>query len=92
MAKSDHIAGNKAGEIGIIEYSDISCPFCKKVHPTITQIIKEDTSLFWIYRHHPLTSIHKLALEQAIATECVAQKKGDAVFFETLAKFMKETK
>jgi protein-disulfide isomerase len=35
--------GNQDAEISFVEYSDLECPFCKKLHEsgTIEQILKQ---------------------------------------------------
>ena len=87
---SDALRGNQNGSIGIIEYSDISCPFCKKVHLTLKKVIADIPETFWIYRHHPIISLHPLALEQAIASECVKKNKGVDAFWLALDNLIKE--
>jgi len=41
VSEDDHILGNPNAEIIIVEYSDTECPFCKKFHETMHQIIDE---------------------------------------------------
>ncbi len=37
----DHIRGNPSANIVFVEFSDTECPFCKRFHFTMQQIINE---------------------------------------------------
>ena len=79
---TDHVRGNFDAEVSIIEYSDYECPFCQRVHPTLSQIVEDfDGEVRWIYRHFPLTSIHSRALDASIAGDCVANLGGNDAFW-----------
>lgn len=75
-----YIRGNKEAKVIVLEYSDYQCPFCARVQPTLTELIKEyGSQVAFGYRHFPLP-FHKEADEAAIAVEC-ARDQGK---FETL--------
>ena len=75
VAESDHIRGNPAAPITIIEFSDFQCPFCLKFHPTMKQILENyPDQVRWVYRHFPLDSIHSEARPSAEASECAAEQ------------------
>ncbi|MFT5850008.1 MAG: protein-disulfide isomerase [Patiriisocius sp.] len=77
-----NIYGNPDAEITIVEFSDFECPFCARLHPTLTRVIDEsEGTINWEYRHLPL-SIHANAEPSAIASECVAQLAGNDAFWE----------
>lgn len=80
---SDHIRGNPNAEISVIEYSDFECPFCKKIHPILQQVV--DTygdTVNWVYRHYPLSFHDPLATKEAMATECAAEQGGNDAFWK----------
>lgn len=80
----DHIRGNPNAPIKIVEYSDFECPFCKSVHPTMNQVIKDyekDGKVAWIYRHFPLDNLHSKARKEAQASECAVELGGNAAFW-----------
>lgn len=80
--ESDHVRGKKDARISLIEYSDFECPFCARIHPRIQRVLDEyPNDVNWVYRHFPL-SIHRNAGPAAIASECVAQLKGNDAFWE----------
>lgn len=87
VSNNDHILGDKNAPVKIIEFSDISCPFCKRFHPTLQQALNDyDGKVAWIYRHFPLDSIHPMARSQAEATECAAEQGGNDSFWNYLDK------
>lgn len=80
--ESDHVRGNSEGAIAIVEFSDLECPFCARIHPTLARIVDENEDVKWVIRHFPLSTIHSRALSAAIASECVA-RLGDNDSFWT---------
>jgi protein-disulfide isomerase len=81
----DHIYGNPEAETFIIEYSDIDCPFCARVHPTIKSVVDESNgTVAWVYRQFPIEQLHPEAPFKAAATECVAKLAGNEAFWTYL--------
>ena len=79
---NDHIRGNPNAAVAIVEFSDFECPFCRRLHPTLTQIISDfPDDVKWVYRHFPLTQIHSRALQASLASECVAELGGNDAFW-----------
>lgn len=91
---SDHIRGNPAAPVKIVEYSDMECPFCKRFHPTMQQAIDEygkQGQVAWVYRHFPLDSIHSNARPEAVAAECAGELGGNGVFWKYVDRFFEVT-
>ena len=85
VGSSDHILGNPAAKVMIVEYSDFDCDYCKAFHKTLEQIVANegaDGDVAWVYRHFPLVEIHPNALSHARAAECVAQTAGNDAFWK----------
>ena len=79
---TDHVRGNKDATIVVIEYSDFQCPFCKRVHPTIQQVLKDNPEdVAWVYRHYPL-NFHPFAQILAEGSECAAELGGNDAFWK----------
>ncbi len=82
IAKDDHVRGNFDAPVTIVEYSDYQCPFCQRYHETMKQVMSEyGDKVRWVFRHFPLDSIHPQARPSAIASECVAELKGNDAFW-----------
>jgi len=83
VTDKDHIRGNLDAQVLIVEYSDTECPFCKRFHSTLQQVMNEysDGEVAWVYRHFPIPQLHSKAEEEAHATECVAELGGNDAFW-----------
>lgn len=85
VSASDHILGNPAAKVMIVEYSDFDCEYCKAFDETLRQIIANQGTkgdVAWVFRQFPLTEIHPNALSHARAAECVAQTAGNDAFWK----------
>jgi len=90
----DHILGNPDAPVKLVEYSDMECPFCKRFHPTMKQVMDEygkKGQVAWVYRHLPLESIHTKALKEAEATECANRLGGNDKFWAYLDRIFEIT-
>jgi len=64
------VEGPKSAAVTIVEFSDFQCPFCARVDPTVKQlqdVYKDNVQIVW--KHYPLTSIHRNAMAAALAAE-----------------------
>lgn len=78
----DHIRGNPNAAVTVVEFSDFECPFCRRLHPTLSQIVTDfPDDVKWVYRHFPLTQIHSRALQASLASECMAELGGNEAFW-----------
>ncbi len=85
VSANDHILGNPAAKVMIVEYADFSCEFCKVFDQTLHQIIANEGTtgqVAWVYREFPLTEIHPNAMKEAEAAECVAKVAGNDAFWK----------
>ena len=72
----DWVKGDRNASISIIEFSDTECPFCKRFHSTMDQVIDNyPGEVNWVYRHFPLTALHSKAVREAEATECAGEQR-----------------
>jgi len=70
--------GNLNAPVKIIEYSDFQCPYCKRVAPTVKEIIKNyGNDVVFIFKNFPL-GFHTMAKPMAIAAECAREQKAEA--------------
>ena len=65
------VRGAANAPVTIVEFSDFECPFCKRAHPTLTQLLKDYAGKVKVaYRDFPLESIHPQARRAAEAARC----------------------
>lgn len=86
IKKDSYIKGNINAEITWLEYSDIECPFCAKLHNDGTpQTVSEQygDKLNIIIHHFPL-SFHANAQIWAEIIECVWEQKGSEAFYSII--------
>lgn len=83
VTKDDHATGAKKPKVYLVEYSDYQCPYCKKHHPTMKQVLQEyGDKVAWVYRHFPLDNLHPYARKLAEGAECAAELGGNDKFWE----------
>ncbi|MCR4331801.1 MAG: DsbA family protein [Sulfuricaulis sp.] len=89
----DHIRGDPAAPVTLIEYSDFECPFCKRFHLTAKRLMDESKGqLKWVYRHFPLDELHPgKARKEAVASECAAEIGGNDAFWKFADRFFELT-
>lgn len=92
--ETDHIKGDFNAPIKIVEYSDFECPFCKRFHDTMNEIVADPANgdVAWVYRQFPLEQLHpQKAMAEAVASECAAELGGNDAFWQFADRFMELT-
>lgn len=94
ITAQDHVLGNPAARITVIEYGDFQCPVCgaffAQTYPTIKADFIDTGKVRWVFRQFPLRQYHPRAEAAARASECAAQQGkffeyGDLLFANQLA-------
>ncbi len=93
ISLDDHIRGSLKAPIKIVEYSDTECPFCKKFHETMKEVVKiyGEDKVAWIYRHFPLDSLHSKSRKESEATECAYELGGNDGFWRYVDRLFELT-
>lgn len=92
VSTSDHIRGSIDAPIKLIEFSDTECPFCKRFHETMQEVVEGyGGKVAWVYRHLPLDGLHPKARKEAEALECANELGGNAKFWEYLDRLFEIT-
>jgi len=92
VSNKDHIRGNPNAAVKIIEFSDLECPFCKRFHLTMQEVMDEyGKEVAWVYRHFPLDALHSKARKEAEATECANELGGNDKFWDYVDKLFEIT-
>lgn len=83
LSDTDYIRGDKSARVILFEYSDYDCPFCKRVHPTLVQLLENNKGkVAWVYRQFPLTQLHPQARVKAEAALCAGKIGGSDAFWK----------
>ena len=78
----DHTLGNPDANIVLVEWSDLECPFCKRHHDTMNELLKEfDGKVEWVYRHYAL-DFHTYSKKESEASECANEIAGAKGFWD----------
>ena len=91
---NEHIFGNPNAPIKIVEYTDLECPFCKKFHGTMKQVMEKygaSGQVAWVVRNFPLSQLHPNAPKLALAAECVADVGGNDAYWKFLDEVFKRS-
>lgn len=68
-----HVLGS--GSVTLVEFSDFQCPACLSIQAPLKQILaKYEGKVELVYRHFPLSSIHKNAQMAAQASEAASSQ------------------
>jgi len=70
--EGDHTRGPQSAPATLVEYGDYECPYCRRLHPIVKEIMKRIEGLRFVYRHFPLRNIHPHAVKAAEAAEAAS--------------------
>ena len=81
---SSPMRGPKDAPVTLVLFSDVQCPFCARLEPTLAQLrTKYAKELRVVFKHNPLPFHPHAEPAAQLAIEARAQK-GDAGFFAAL--------
>ncbi len=67
--------GGKNAPVTIVEFTDIHCPFCQKVLPTLTQLLSRyGDKVKLVYKDFPIDSLHPNARKGHEAARCAHEQ------------------
>lgn len=72
------IRGNPAAKVTVINFDDLECPFCARMHHTLFPATLEHygDKVRYIYKDDPLVEIHPWAMRAAVDANCLAAESG----------------
>lgn len=73
------IRGNPTAKVTVINFDDLECPFCARMHESLFPSTMEryKNKVRFIYKDDPLTEIHPWAMHAAVDANCLAAQSGD---------------
>lgn len=75
VGEIDHQTGNLNSKVTLVEYGDYQCPYCRRAHPFVQQLLNDlGGELRFVFRHFPLKEIHNQAFSAALSAEAAARQ------------------
>jgi protein-disulfide isomerase len=66
----DHVLGDPAAPVTVLEYGDYECPYCAAAAPVLRRLVDESEGRIRLaFRNFPLADVHPFALTAALAAE-----------------------
>ena len=80
----DHYKSRTDSPYTVIEYVDLDCPYCQKLYLAQRQVYAATflEKINHVYRLFPLTELHPLAAKKILLAECIAENRGEEIFFQ----------
>ena len=73
LSDQQAMSGNPKGDITIVEFYDVECPFCKALTPELDRLVKDDGFVRVVYREFPILGPASVIGAKA---EIAAEKQG----------------
>jgi len=73
------IRGNSAAKVTVINYDDLECPYCARMHQSLFPGAMERYKglVRFIYKDDPLVEIHPWAMHASVDANCLAAQSGE---------------
>lgn len=69
--------GSADAPVTVVDFSDLQCPHCKDLHPTIEKLMAENKNVRVVFQNFPLP-MHDWATKGANYADCVSRSSNDA--------------
>jgi protein-disulfide isomerase len=72
------IRGNPAAKVTVINFDDLECPYCARMHQALFPATMEhyNGSVRFVYKDNPLVEIHPWAMRAAVDANCLAAQSS----------------
>jgi len=70
----DHVRGPIDALVTVVEYGDFECPYCGQAEPVVRELLREFGDVAYVWRHLPLSDVHRNAQLAAEAAEAAADQ------------------
>ncbi|MPY89422.1 MAG: thioredoxin domain-containing protein [Luteitalea sp.] len=69
------VRGAASAPVTVVEFTDFHCPFCRRVQPTLTDLLKKyEGKVRLVFRHFPIDQLHPTARQASEAAWCAEQE------------------
>ena len=63
---ADQVAGNPKGDVTLVEFYDVRCPYCRRMLPVFEQLLKADGNIRVVYKDLPVLGPGSIAGAKAL--------------------------
>ena len=73
------VRGNPEAKVTVINFDDLECPFCARMHQTLFPAALEryKNKVRFVYKDDPLVELHPWAMHAAVDANCLGAQNGD---------------
>ena len=72
-APGDPVAGNPNGDVTVVEFYDLRCPYCRRMEPVMTELLRRDRKIRLVFKDIPILGPGSVLGARAVLA---AQKQG----------------
>ena len=76
----DPAEGNPQGDVTVVEFFDVRCPYCRRMQPVMADLLRSDRSVRVVYKDIPILGAASLLGSKALLA---AQKQGGYLTLKT---------
>jgi protein-disulfide isomerase len=69
----DPVAGNPDGDVTLVEFYDVRCPYCRRMLPVVDDLIRRDRNVRVVYKDIPILGPDSVVAARAVLA---AQRQG----------------
>lgn len=73
---SDEVIGNPTGDVTVVEFYDVRCPYCRRMLPVVSKLLSSDKGVRWVYKDLPVLGPGSVIGSKALLA---ARKQGKYV-------------
>jgi len=72
-APGDPVAGNPDGDVTVVEFYDVRCPYCRRMLPVVADLVRQDPKVRIVYKDIPILGPASVVGAKAVLA---AQRQG----------------
>jgi protein-disulfide isomerase len=73
VTPADPVVGSANGDVTVVEFFDVRCPYCRRLEPTMTDLLGRDRAIRLVYKDLPILGPASLLASKALLA---AQRQG----------------
>lgn len=85
-ALTSPVGGNLNGDVTVVEFFDYRCGYCKRVHDTVVDTVKDDGNVRLVYKEFPILGPESVAASRAALGVFFNSKEKYASFNDALMR------